>query len=159
MDGVIFVATNLLGASGLTGAYFGSGSGPIHLDSVVCSGTEYNLTDCQTGTGTRQSTHSDDVGVKCQTSKYVLLYVAIDSTLYIALVNSYAPTIIIIHTTNRAQQLKVKFHMTCATAVYTEKAEAFVWYTMCSTLHHPSQPSLELSTTQKGYISDSMWYR
>ena len=52
-----------------TGAYFGSGSGPIHLDYVVCSGTEYNLTECQTGSETRQSSHSEDVGVKCQTSK------------------------------------------------------------------------------------------
>ena len=59
----------VLGATGLTGAYFGSGSGPIHLDSVVCSGTEYNLTDCQVGKGTRQSSHSEGVGVKCQTSK------------------------------------------------------------------------------------------
>ena len=58
------------GASLKTGAYFGSGSGPIHLDYVVCSGTEYNLTDCQTGNRTRQSNHSEDVGVKCQTSKY-----------------------------------------------------------------------------------------
>ena len=58
------------GATGQTGAYFGSGSGPIHLDYVVCSGTEYNLTDCQTGNETRQSSHSEDVGVKCQTSNY-----------------------------------------------------------------------------------------
>ena len=58
-----------LGASGRTGAYFGSGSGPIHLDYVVCSGTEYNVTDCQIQNETRQSSHSEDVGVKCQTSK------------------------------------------------------------------------------------------
>ena len=58
-----------LGASGRREAYFGPGSGPIHLDYVVCSGTEYDLTDCQTGNGTRQSSHSEDVGVKCQTSK------------------------------------------------------------------------------------------
>ena len=30
---------------------------------------EYNLTDCETGTGTRQSSHDEDVGVKCNTSK------------------------------------------------------------------------------------------
>ena len=54
---------------GFTGAYFGRGSGPIHLDHIVCSGTEYNLTDCETGTGTRQSSHSEDLGVKCNTSK------------------------------------------------------------------------------------------
>ena len=60
---------HILGASGRTGAYYGSGSGPIHLDHVVCSGTEYNLTDCQTGSKTRQSSHAEDIGVKCQTSK------------------------------------------------------------------------------------------
>ena len=62
----------ILGATGQTGAYFGPGSGPIHFDYVVCSGTEYNLTDCQVTKGTRQSSHSEDVGVKCQTSKDVL---------------------------------------------------------------------------------------
>ena len=59
----------ILGASGLTGAYFGPGSGPIHLDYVVCSGTEYNLTDCQSRKATAQSSHSEDVGVKCLTSE------------------------------------------------------------------------------------------
>ena len=57
------------GATGHPGAYFGEGSGPIHLDYVLCSGTEYNLTDCETGNRTRLSSHSEDVGVKCQTSK------------------------------------------------------------------------------------------
>ena len=51
-----------------TGAYFGEGSGPMHYDHVVCSGTEYNLTECVTGTDTRESSHEDDVGVKCNTS-------------------------------------------------------------------------------------------
>ena len=41
----------------------------LDLDYVVCSGTEYDLVDCQTGNETRQSSHSEDVGVKCQTSK------------------------------------------------------------------------------------------
>ena len=57
------------GALGYTGGYFGEGSGPIHLDYVVCSGTEYNFTDCVIRDNTRQSSHSEDVGVKCQTSK------------------------------------------------------------------------------------------
>ena len=59
----------LLGASPFTGAYFGEGGGPIHYDHIVCSGMEYNLTDCETGTGTRESSHDEDVGVKCNTSK------------------------------------------------------------------------------------------
>ena len=60
---------NLVGASEYPGAFFGQGSGPIHIDHVVCSGTEYNLLDCETGTGTIQSNHSEDVGVKCNTGR------------------------------------------------------------------------------------------
>ena len=73
-EGLHFSAFHVtyLGATGHNGAYFGPGSGPIHLDYVVCSGTEYNLTDCQVGKRTRQSSHSEDVGVKCQTSKNML---------------------------------------------------------------------------------------
>ena len=66
---MIICICSLPGALQQTGAYFGEGSGPIHLDYVLCSGTEYNLTDCQIGNRTRQSSHSEDVGVKCQTSK------------------------------------------------------------------------------------------
>ena len=74
----------LSGASVRTEAYYGSGSGPIHLDYVVCSGTEYNLTDCETGEKTRQSSHSEDVGVKCQTGKLcVVIYTILNQ--YIAL--------------------------------------------------------------------------
>ena len=39
----------------------------------MCSGTEYNFTDCELGNSTRQSNHSEDVGVKCQTSKGIAL--------------------------------------------------------------------------------------
>ena len=56
-----------LKSQGNNGAYFGEGSGPIHYDRVVCSGTEYNLTECVTWTDTRESSHEDDVGVKCNT--------------------------------------------------------------------------------------------
>ena len=77
-----------IGAIQQTGGYFGEGSGPIHFDNVVCSGREYNLTDCQLKIGTRQSTHTEDVGVKCQTSKsnssvslyYFSLVLTVDSS-------------------------------------------------------------------------------
>ena len=36
----------------------------MHLDSVECSGMEYNLTDCETMNN--GASHSLDVGVKCQ---------------------------------------------------------------------------------------------
>ena len=60
-----------IGASKHTGGYFGEGSGPIHLDYVACSGTEYYLTDCELESKTGHSNHSEDVGVKCQTSKKI----------------------------------------------------------------------------------------
>ena len=57
----------ITGAIQYSDAYFGEGSGPVHLDQVVCEGTEYNLTDCETGRNDGETGHSRDVGVKCQT--------------------------------------------------------------------------------------------
>ena len=54
------------GSTAHTGAYFGEGSGPIHFDFVQCSGSEYNLTDCEIRHGRVRTSHSFDVGVKCQ---------------------------------------------------------------------------------------------
>ena len=56
----------LSGAIPIYDAYFGEGSGPIHFHYVHCYGTEYNLTDCETANNTRETTHSEDVGVQCQ---------------------------------------------------------------------------------------------
>ena len=57
---------NSTGATGHSEAYFGEGSGPVNLDFVQCSGSEYNVTECMVeNTGSRNS-HSLDVGVKCQ---------------------------------------------------------------------------------------------
>ena len=52
-----------IGAKGHSNAYFGEGSGLIHLTDVKCSGLEYDLTECEMQNG---SSHSLDVGVKCQ---------------------------------------------------------------------------------------------
>ena len=54
------------GATAHIGAYFGEGSGPIHLDFVQCSGSEYNLTECEIRNDRVRTSHSFDVGVKCQ---------------------------------------------------------------------------------------------
>ena len=54
------------GATAHTGAYFGEGSVPIHLDFVQCSGSEYNLTECEIRHDRIRIDHSFDVGVKCQ---------------------------------------------------------------------------------------------
>jgi hypothetical protein len=54
------------GARAYSNAYFGEGQGSINLDSVQCSGSEYNLTECVIGSSGTGASHSMDVGVKCQ---------------------------------------------------------------------------------------------
>jgi hypothetical protein len=42
------------------------GSGQIWLDSVVCTGSESNLTSCShKPVGTSDCTHREDVGLRC----------------------------------------------------------------------------------------------
>ena len=51
----------------LGGAYFGSGSGDILMDNVVCRGTESTLLQCNTNTiGQHNCNHSEDAGVRCE---------------------------------------------------------------------------------------------
>ena len=54
------------GATAHSDAYFGEGSGWIHLSFVKCLGTEYHVTECETQNVGISSSHSLDVGVKCQ---------------------------------------------------------------------------------------------
>ena len=43
------------------------GTGPVWLDSVVCSGTENRLIDCHSdGFGVHNCNNSQDAGVICQ---------------------------------------------------------------------------------------------
>jgi len=47
-------------------AYFGSGSGEIYLDSVVCNGSEGTLLQCTADPiGVHNCEHSEDAGVRC----------------------------------------------------------------------------------------------
>lgn len=47
-------------------AYFGEGTGPIHVDNVKCTGEERTLADCIKQTpGTHNCRHSEDAGVIC----------------------------------------------------------------------------------------------
>ena len=58
------------GAIPLSGAYFGEANGTIHLNSIRCYGTEYNLTECETANDTGLISHSQEVGVMCQPGNY-----------------------------------------------------------------------------------------
>ena len=56
-----------LDAIPLRGAYFGSGSGDILLDNVICRGTESSLLECNTNpVGRHNCDHSEDAGVRCE---------------------------------------------------------------------------------------------
>ena len=54
------------GAVPRTNAFYGQGTGSIHLDQVGCLGTEATLTDCPANAlGVHDCTHSEDAGVTC----------------------------------------------------------------------------------------------
>ena len=65
------VACRQLGFAGAVratpGGWFGSGTGPIMLDDVNCTGHEANLTSCQYTDGSQHNcNHNQDAGVVCQ---------------------------------------------------------------------------------------------
>lgn len=48
------------------GAIFGEGSGPIWMNTVNCSGSEANLTECRhRGWGVSDCDHGKDVSINC----------------------------------------------------------------------------------------------
>ena len=55
-------------------AFFGSGSGPIQLDNVVCKGNEQALINCTHTPPDGDDAHNQDAGVKCfnQTSMNIV---------------------------------------------------------------------------------------
>uniref|UniRef100_A0A8C0AP50 SRCR domain-containing protein n=1 Tax=Buteo japonicus TaxID=224669 RepID=A0A8C0AP50_9AVES len=64
------VVCKQLGCGSAVGApqygYFGRGSGPVWVDSVVCKGTESALSDCKhSGWGKQNCGHIGDAGVMC----------------------------------------------------------------------------------------------
>ena len=57
---------NPTGARAYYRAYFGQGTGPIHLGYVWCTGPEYRLLSCYHNLAFLYfCTHAEDVGVKC----------------------------------------------------------------------------------------------
>ena len=53
-----------VGATAVSEAYFGQGSGPVHFDSLTCNGNETDFLQCSI-TGGSTCTHSAGVGVQC----------------------------------------------------------------------------------------------
>ena len=55
------------GAVAYSNAYFGSGSGPYHLDDVHCSGSESSLLSCSRGysIGVHNCRPGNEAGVNC----------------------------------------------------------------------------------------------
>ena len=60
----IFVAASI-GATALPFAFHGEGEGPIHLDDVMCTGTETSLISCPYNP-IDNCGHFEDAGVRCQ---------------------------------------------------------------------------------------------
>ena len=54
-------------------AFYGRGSGPIHIDDVACSGTETNILRCTYDPVTVDCGHSEDAGVQCQINSKLCL--------------------------------------------------------------------------------------
>lgn len=54
----------LAGAVSYLEAYFGQGTGPVHIESVGCSGTESILLQC-THAASHNCYHAEDAGIKC----------------------------------------------------------------------------------------------
>ena len=48
-----------------TNARFGQGTGPIHLDNVLCTGRETRLQDCTLSRDASEDFHFEDAGVRC----------------------------------------------------------------------------------------------
>ena len=59
----------MTGAIHHTNAYYGPGAGPVHMDGVVCSGSESSLSSCQYSlfgdVSSNCRSHFDDISVSC----------------------------------------------------------------------------------------------
>ena len=57
----------ITGATALSRAPFGQGTGPIYLDNLFCNSRETRLVDCtHNGIANHNCAHSEDAGLRCQ---------------------------------------------------------------------------------------------
>ena len=57
----------IVGAQVLHRASFGQGTGPIHLDNLICNSSESRLVNCRhNGISVHNCGHSEDAGLRCQ---------------------------------------------------------------------------------------------
>ena len=61
-------------ATAVGSAFYGRGSGPIHIDDVACTGTETNVLQCTYDPVTSDCGHSEDAGVQCQIDSELASY-------------------------------------------------------------------------------------
>lgn len=57
------------GATAVSNAFYGAGSGNIYLDNVACNGNEANISSCTADFNTADCTHSQDAGVTCNAER------------------------------------------------------------------------------------------
>lgn len=55
----------IIDGTAVSSSVFGSGTGIIHMDNILCNGTEQNLVDCSYSRDTVLDSHAEDVGVRC----------------------------------------------------------------------------------------------
>ena len=77
---------SILGTSvAVQGAFFGSGSGSIILDNVLCRGSESSLLECNTNPiGQHNCDHSEDAGVRCNGNVYLHPVIVVDFFIHIS---------------------------------------------------------------------------
>lgn len=134
-----------------SGAYYGRGRGPIHLDDVRCTGNQQRLIDCSYTNNTfRQGcSHVEDAAVYCQTSTFIIirhnmLILSSNTTEYI-------------YTTQALQCQEDALRLTGGSTINQGRVEICVneiWGTICAT--YWGQPEATATCRQLGFSENGI---